>query len=504
MVRGLLAENSGNLRLYLMNLSIMAFRLHALLFFVLLGLPFFGKAQIDSVWTLRQSILYAQRHNISIQQSVLNERLAALRLQQARLSQLPSVNINSNYGTSRGRSVDPTTNMFVEGVSYNFLSLSGTADVILFGWFQKRHQIAENQWQQRASEADLDQARDDVSLNVAAGYLRALLAREQARVSREQVRLSEAQLEQTRQFARAGRVPELDVAQMESQLASDSANLIGAIMDYENAILDIKALLNLDFSTPYVLEVSEVSLTDQLNLLALTPEQVFAEASRHMGSVQAAHNRMMAARKGFEASRARRWPTLSLSAQIGTNYASTVQDIQSITPTGEWIPTPYFVRGVDSLRPVWQPGTEIQYANRPLRLQFEDNFRQTIALQLSIPLFNGWQAEQAVRQAKIQLANEELQRSQAVLNLKQNVYKAYSDARNAISKYQAAKRAAEAAQRALDFAQKRYEVGLTNTVEYLTARTTQYQAASQLASSKFDLLFKLKVVDYYMGKEIKI
>ncbi len=482
----------------------MLLRPHTLLFFVFLYLPLFGKAQVDSVWTLRQSILFAQKHNITIQQSVLNERLAALRLQQAKLSQLPSVNLHSNYGTSRGRSVDPTTNMFVEGVSYNFLSLSGTAEVILFGWFQKRHQIAESQWQQQASEADLDQARDDVSLNVAAGYLRALLAREQVRVSQEQVNLSVAQLDQTRQFSRAGRVPELDVAQMESQLASDSANLIGAIMEYENAILDIKALLNLDFGTPYALEVSEVSLDDQLSLLALSPEQVFAEASRHMGSVQASHYRMMAARKGLEASRSRLWPTLSLSAQLGTNYSSTVQDIQGIEPTGQWLPTPYFVQGSDSMRPVLQPGTEIRYANRPLRLQFEDNFRQTIALQLNIPLFNGWQAQQALRQAKIQLANEELQRAQAVLNLKQNVYKAYSDARNAISRYQAAKRAADAAQRALEFAQRRYEVGLTNTVEYLTTRTTQYQAASQLASAKYDLIFKLKVVDYYMGKEIKI
>src|SRR5690606_4625920 len=109
-----------------------------------------------------------------------------------------------------------------------------------------------------------------------------------------------------------------------------------------------------------------------------------------------------------------------------------------------------------------------------------------------------------VKQAKIQWQNEELQRAQAVLNLKQSVFKSYSDARNAISKYQAALRASNAAQRALEFAEKRYEVGLTNTVEYLTTRQTQYRAASQLASSKYDLIFKLKVVDYYMGKEIRI
>ncbi len=482
----------------------MRLRSSCVILFLALGLPYAAKAQIDSVWTLRQSILFALKHNITIQQSVLNERRAALQLQQTRLSQIPSVYANTNYGISRGRSVDPTTNLFVEGVSYNFLSFSGTADVLLFGWFQKRHQIAENQWQQKAAEADMDQAKDDVSLNVAAGYLRALLAREQIRVSERQVSLSEAQLEQTRQFARAGRVPELDVAQLESQLASDSARLIGAIMDYENAILDIKALLNLDFSTPYKLEVSQLRVDDQLSLLALTPQQVYAEASRHMGSIQASHYRMMAAEKALQASRSRLLPTLSLSGQIGTNYASTVQDVAAIRPTGTWLPTPYYVGGPDSLLPVMQPGAEIEYVDRPVRMQFEDNFRQTIALQLNIPLFNGWQAQHNVKQAKIQREIESLQRAQAVLNLKQSVFKAYSDARLAISKYQAALRAADAAQRALDFAEKRYEVGLTNTVEYLTTRNAQYRAASELASSKYDLIFKLKVVDYYMGKEIKI
>ena len=68
----------------------------------------------------------------------------------------------------------------------------------------------------------------------------------------------------------------------------------------------------------------------------------------------------------------------------------------------------------------------------------------------------------------------------------------------------AARRAAEAAQRAFDFAQKRYDLGLTNTIEYLTTQNTLYSSESRLASAKYDLLFKLKVIDYYLGKEIKL
>src|SRR5690606_4909725 len=159
----------------------------------------FTSAQPSDVWTLQRSVQYALDNNISIKQNELNERLTLRTLQHIRLSQIPIVNANTAYGRSYGRSVDPTTNQFVAG-SYDFLSVGGSADVLLFGWFQRRNNIAANRYSLEASKADLDQLRDDVSLNVATGFLRALLAKEQIRVNEKQVDLSKAQLRQTRQF----------------------------------------------------------------------------------------------------------------------------------------------------------------------------------------------------------------------------------------------------------------------------------------------------------------
>jgi outer membrane protein len=136
--------------------------------------------------------------------------------------------------------------------------------------------------------------------------------------------------------------------------------------------------------------------------------------------------------------------------------------------------------------------------------QFDNNFRQTVALTLNLPVFNAWQAQYSVRQARINVFSEELNKYQAELKLKQDVYKAYNDATNSVQKYNAADRAVNAAQRAYDFAQKRYDIGLTNTVEYLTAQNNLYVAESRLASAKYDLIFKLKVIDYYLGREIKL
>lgn len=460
-------------------------------------------AQRNDEWSLQTAVKYAIDHNISIQQNVLNQRLAKLTHLQSKLSQLPNINGSAALGRSFGRSVDPTTNQFVQGTSYDFLSLSGNADVLLFGWFQKRNSITGNKYNYMAAGADLDQLKNDVSLNVATGYLRALLAKEQIKVSQKQVELSSAQLSQTKKFAEAGRVPELNVAQLEAQLASDSANLITALTDYTASILDIKALLNLDFQTPFEVSTPDVNIESQGINLNMTPEDIFIEAAKNFGTVRSSMYKLQAAQRNFWAAKGALLPQLGIGAQLGTNWSSTVKDytgftITGIKPTGDIVPV------LDTVLNVYRYDGTYTTKDVPVGTQLDNNFRQTVSLSLNIPIFNGWQGQYSAKQAKINMLTQELNKYQAELKLKQDVYKAYNDAKNAIQKYYAAERAATSAKRAFDFAQKRYDLGLTNTVEYLTTQNNQYTASANLARAKYDLIFKLKVIDYYLGKELKL
>ncbi|PZF70998.1 TolC family protein [Taibaiella soli] len=459
-------------------------------------------AQKDDNWTLQRCVQYAVENNISIQQNVLNERLARLSLQQSQLSQIPSASASGSYGRSWGRSIDPTTNQFVNG-DYDFIGVGGNANLLMFGWFQTRNTIAKNKFSALAAKADLDQLKDDVSLNVATGFLRALQAQEQINVNQKQVELSEAQLDQTRKFADAGRVPELNVAQLESQLATDSSNLISAIADYNASILDLKALLNLDFAVPFSITPPDISVADQIHLTEMDPEQIYAVASDHFGSIKSSQYKVNAAEKGLAASKGALYPSISSSLQLQSNWASTYKELGGITITGEQ-PTGSYVYDGTTRNPVLQPTYIANYNNVGLGQQLSNNFRQILSFNLNVPIFNAWQSRYAVRQAQVNVVSKQLDQYQAKLTLKQNVYKAYNDARNSVSKYYAAKHAADAAERAYDFAQKRYDLGLTNTIEYLTTQNNQYRADASLLSAKYDLIFRLKVIDYYLGKELKL
>lgn len=469
------------------------------------------RAQSKANWTLQEAVQYALDHNLSIQQNELNRRLERLTLQQNRLSQLPNVNLSTGYGRSFGRSIDPTTNQFVEGSSYDFMSLSGNADVLLFGWFQRRNRIEQSKYALKAANKEYEQIQNDVSLNVANGFLRLLLAMEQVKINEKQVELSKEQLAQTQSFAKAGSVPELNVAQLQAQLAGDSANLISAISEHNNAILDIKALLNLDFNEPFSVSIPDIKDIEKgFNNVYMQPEEIYATASSTLPTLYAPNMRLKAARKGVSAAKGGLFPQLALNLQAGTNY-STLNKNYNFTGDINTAASPgVYASGIDSgtgitrYYQVYQQTPVFTTNIIPLGKQLDNNFRQSISIGLNIPLFNGWQAQTALKQAQINVLSQQLNVEQAELKLKQDVYKAHNDARNALQKYYSALKAAEAAKRAQEFAEQRNELGLTNMVEYLVIQNNWYKAEATLASSKYDLVFKIKVIDYFLGNEIKL
>jgi len=455
-----------------------------------------------NVWSLQRCVQYAVEHNISIKQDSITARGARYTLKQSQLSQLPVANGSLSYGRSFGRSINPTTNQFVEG-DYNFLSASGTANELLFSWMQVRSTIARNKYNLEASIADLDQLRDDVSLNVANSFLVALLAKEQVAISQNQVALSKAQLDQTVAFADAGRLPELNVAQLQSQLATDSATLINSIASYNSSLLDLKALMNLDFATSFDIDVPQVEVGDQLQVYSLQPEDVYRQAATHFGSVKASRLRVMGADKNLTAAKAGLWPQLYLGYQAGTNYSTNYFNY-SYTPNGFQPSGITYNSANHAYDTVYSPSYTTAQTSVPFNSQFNNNFRQSLYLSLNFNIFNAWQSQYAVKQAKLNVASQQLNEYNAELTLKQNVYKAHNNALNSIQKYQAALRANDAATRALEFARKRYELGLTSTVDLLVTQNSQFNAASNLIIAKYDLIFKLKVIDYYLGKELKL
>lgn len=456
----------------------------------------------ENTWTLPACIHYAVEHNLDLNQSVLNSRMAKLQLEQNQLSQIPSLSAGLNYGKSFGRSIDPTSNQFIDA-SYTFAGANSNLDILLFGWFSKRKSIQADKLSLQAAIADNDQLKDNISLNVATSFLRILLAKKQVDISKEQVAFSLQQMQQTKAFVDAGRSPELDFVQMQAQVATDSATYYSTMNDYQHAILQLKAIMNLDMASSLDIEAPDIQ---DISLAVLTqnpPEEIYQVAKNNFSSIKSSQLKVAAAEKTLTSKKGALYPQLSFGLQFGTNFSSTQKDFSNAhfagsAPTGDYID----ING--NQYPVMQPQIDYSIETTPFAKQLSNNFRQTAILSLSIPIFNGWVSQTSVKQAKIDIENKRIEEEKAETQLKQDVYGAYYDAKAAAEKYFSAQKASTAATTALAFAQKRYQLGLVSTIDLLTTKNKAFKSESDAASAKYDLIFKLKVLDYYLGHPLKI
>ncbi len=453
-------------------------------------------------WTLNQCVEYAREHNLQVRESELNERLAKLTYEQNKASRLPSLNADMNVGESYGRSIDPTSNQFVtRGFLYNTMGLSSQA--LLFGWFQTKHRIEQSRLETEAAQYAFRQLKDDISLNIATGFLRVLLIREQVRISESQLQLSLKQYQQTLASVKAGKLPELNAAQMLAQLSSDSSNWITNTTDEKIALLQLKALMNFNFEDPFDIVAPDQNALQIANLYTVTtPEAAFKLAAQNQYRIKVNKSRLLSAQKTLEIARANQYPQLAAFGNIGTNFSTNVKDLTGQTYIGEQFLGNINIAG--SSYPITRPEYEYSFRTRGLFRQYGDNIRANAGLGLSMPIFNGYTARTNVERAKIGLVTSQIAMDNELIRLRQDVYTAYEQAIASSQKYAASTRALESSQRAFDFASKRYEVGLINTFEYTSAQNNLLTARSNANAAKYDLLFKIKVLDYYMGNPIQL
>lgn len=461
-------------------------------------------------WSLLRCVDYALKNNISVKQTDLQSQFSALALKQSKASQLPSFNFQASAGNSFGLSENPTTGI-LENASFFNSGAQLQAQVSLFNWFARRNTNEANRFTYEADVQQTQKIKNDIALNVAVAYLQILLAREQVNISSIQVQQTSAQLENTQKQVQAGRLPELNAAQLEAQLATDSSSLITAQASAQQFVLQLKALLNLDAGIPFDVETPPVDKIPVESLSDLQPESVYASALVNLPQQKVNELRIQSALKNSEAARAAMYPTISAFGGLDTRYAhfpKTPIYNQVIT---SYKPTPLRADAGGGIyyvieQPEYQNGnTIVNYIkSNGFGKQFRENFGQNIGLGLSIPIFNGRRARSGWEQSKLNVRNLELAKELGDQQLKQDIYKAYIDATAAIQKFNANQKAVTTAQKAYDFANKRYELGLLSTFEWISSQNSLQTAKTQFVYAQYDYVFKIKLLEFYKGQGLKL
>ncbi len=478
-------------------------------FTLLTGISISTSAQTVEKWDLRRCVEYAMKNNISVRQADITARSSEIALKQSQLAQIPSLNYNISNGFSFGRTLDRTTNVYVSR-SAMFQQMSLQSNALLFNFGSQRNGIEANKYTLEADKASVDKARNDIGLMVAQQYLRALLSKEQVELSRVVLSQTQFQLDNTRKLVDAGSLPELNAAELEATQARDSATVIQTNSQYQLDLLSLKAMLNLPADYPFEIDTPPVENIPVDNILEQDPAEVFALAMGSQPQIKANNLRVTAAEKTLASRKGQLYPTLSAFGQLTTNYNQFFLKTTGFNVTGEQSTGTYAKFGATQL-PVYAPtGNQITEKRGFGNLwdgywgELNNQFGQGLGLSLNVPIFNGWQAKANIERAKLDVERNKLAIERDTLQLKQDVYNAYQSALGAFQTYLAREKAVQTAERSFELASKRYNIGVMQTIEWLSNQNNLTRARIDKMVAQYDYVFRMKVLEFYKGRGVRL
>ncbi len=468
-----------------------------LLFFVFATTGFNAAAQ--NSWSLQQCIDRALQYNIQIKQSELNEELSKIQLEQSTAAFFPSLNGSAGQNYFYGRSIDPYTNSFTtQKVQSNSFSLSSSMP--LFEGLQMQNTLKQSKLNYLSSQFDLKKIKNDISLNVVSDYLLVLYNQELLVVTNDQVSASVIQRDRLKRMYELGSVNKGGYLDMESQLATDQLRLIQAESQFDQAVLNLTQLLELDTVKDFSVQKPEV-IVPEVSAAAFNTESIYSAALVNQPDIKSSEYKVLSAEKGFSIAKGNRYPRISLSGSISTSYSTSSRQIESFT---YGIPSSTFSGFTSSGDSVFlsSPNVTPNYGETPFRKQLDNNLGKSVGISLSLPIFNGWQTRTGVKRARIALEQTQLGHELVKKTLFKNVQQAVADAAAGQRKFEAGQRNVDALTESFNFNQQRLDLGLISTYDYLQAKNNLAKAQADLLQAKYEFIMRLKILDFYQGKPL--
>lgn len=467
-------------------------------FYILLFLLFSMASQAQEEWSLMRCIEHAIENNLSIKQAEISVDFAKIDETQAKHSRYPNLNFSSSLNSNFGRSTDPITNT---NITQNFISnnVSLSSGVTVFNGFRIANSIKRSAIDIQASDYDLEQSKRDISLSVANSYLNALFADENLAIAQSQFGTSQEQLVQTQRLIDAGVRPANESLDILAQIANNEQMVIAAENSKEIALLNLKQLLRLDPDVSMILTApSDITVESDPDVLTFT--EVYNSALKAQYNIKAADLRVESASISEKIAKAGLMPSLSFGASIGSNFSNQGKRVDGFEL--ERVDQTIFFNGTEAVIGTDQPVPIL--SNNPYFNQLDENLSYGFGFSLNYPIYNNYTNKLGVERAKLNTMNAQTQREQAKDGLKTVVQQALADAKAAKRKLNASEKSVNAQSASFNNAEKKFNAGTINTFEYVSIKNALLEAEVNAVLSKYEFLFAIKVLDFYMGKPINI
>lgn len=456
------------------------------------------KSNAQTVITLQKAVQLTLDNNLQIKQAQFNEAIDVENLQQAKYNRLPNLTANPQSSFNFGRSVDPSTNQFVNQSIFG-LSGSISSQVLLFQGGLLRNQILESKLLLDVDKSNTAKVKNDLTLNVITTFLSVLSNQDLVKAAEQQVDIANQTLDKVQKNFDVGNNTLADLSQSKATLSTAQFNLTTAQNQLDISILTLKQFMELDPATQITIERPDISkLTDIKTVY--DAQAVYNSALAVNPDIRLAELQKQASFQNIAVAKSYYYPSLALFGSIGSNY-SNARKITSYLATGGF-ETVGLVSGSNT--PVLAPQYQQVFSPYSFTNQFSDNFNQSIGISLQIPIFTRFATRTSVRKAKISYQQSQVSEQLAKNNLNKTIAQAVLDLRAADKKYYSAQQTFQSNKDAFNVTQQRYTVGLVNSLDYNTALTNMNKSEFDMIQARYEMIFRSKVIDYYLGNAITL
>jgi outer membrane protein len=459
-----------------------------------ISISVFPQNTVTGKLTLQQCVETGIANNLDVLQSDLQVQADEINWKQSKLDMLPDLNGSARHGTNSGRSIDPFTNTYLNQNS-NYASYGLNSGVTLFNGFSMQNFIKQNKLTYEASKMTLQQRKDNLTLNIILAYLQVLNSEDILVQARNQSGLTKNQVDRLEILNKEGAVSPSQLSDLKGQYAGEQLGIITAESGIETAKINLCQLMNVPYDKNITVERLDASVF--AGKYQDTPDKIYETALQQFAQVKAADLTLQSAEKAVRVVKGRLFPALSLNGGIGTNYSNTASSAIFLNTT-DVVSSDYVVVNGNQSQVIKKQNNfstqKISYSD-----QLNNNRNSGVSLDLRIPIFNSFQQRNNIKLAKLALKSNELIVRTAKTQLQQLIEQAYINMTTASERQRILLEQVNAFTESFRAAEIRFNEGVGNSIDYLTAKNNLDRANLNLINAKYEYVLRIKILDYYKG-----
>lgn len=428
------------------------------------------KAQITDISSLdlETCIEVALENNLTLMRSRANLGIAEATLIGDQGQRIPTFSTGASSGYRWGRSINPVTNLF-ENNRIGNINLFANSNVTLFAGQQITNTVKQTKTNIEVEKYNVETTENNITLNVINLFINVVFAKEQLKIAQNQLSTTKEQLTITTKLVDAGSLPLANKLDIQAQNATNELEVINATNTLRIAKLNLSQALAIPFNSELDVYTPDLDPEDYL-LTQKDTDEIYEISRELMPQVKAADLGVLSAEYGERVAKGGYMPTVGMGVSAFSNYIDQ-----------------YFM----GVRPEF--GTQIR-----------NNFSNSANLQLNIPILSNMRNRSNVQRARLQKRLSEIQEWETNLQLRQDIESAYTDAYAARQSYQASQVRVASLEEAFRIAKQRFDAGAINFADYQLGQNNFFNAQADLVTAKYTYIFRVKVLDFYLGNPLTL